>query len=52
MCEDRIGWRQWLKTGSTVQDHTAEMVDRDTTVVRVERVGLLEVEDEVGQVDE
>ena len=36
----------------TVRDHTAKMVDREATVVRVERVGLLEVEDEVGQVDE
>ena len=35
-----------------VRDHTAEMVDREATVVRVERVGLLEVEDKVGQVDE
>ena len=36
----------------TVRDHTAEMVDREATAVRVERVGLLEVEDKVGQVDE
>ena len=35
-----------------VQDHMTEMVDRKATVVHVERVGLLEVEDEVGQVDE
>ena len=36
----------------TVRDHLAEMVDREATVVRVEGVVLLEVEDEVGQVDE
>ena len=34
-----------------VRDYTVEMVDREATVVRVERVGLLEVEDEVGKVD-
>ena len=48
-CESRIwriGWNRRFK------DHMAEMVDREATVVRVERVGLLEVEDEVGQVDE
>ena len=36
----------------TVQDHSMEMVDREVTVVHVDGVGLLEVEDEVGQVDE
>ena len=36
----------------TVQVHTAEMMDREATVVRVKRVSLLEVEDEIGQVDE
>ena len=35
-----------------VQEHTAEMVDREAMVVHVETVGLLKVEDEVGQVDE
>ena len=28
------------------------MADREATVVHVERMGLLEVEDEVGQIDE
>ena len=36
----------------TVRDHSAEMVDREATVVRVDRVVLLEVEDKVGKVDE
>ena len=36
----------------TVRDHSAEMVDREATVVRMDGVGLLEVEDEAGQADE
>ena len=31
----------------TVREHTTDMVDREATVVHVERMGLLEVEDEV-----
>ena len=31
----------------TVREHTTEMVEWEATVVRVERVGLLEMEDEV-----
>ena len=34
------------------REHVVDMVGREATVVHVERVGLLEVEDEVGQVDE
>ena len=30
-----------------VREHTVDMVDREATVVHVERMGLLEVEDEV-----
>ena len=36
----------------TVRDHSREMVDQEATVVRVEGVVLLELEDEDGQVDE
>ena len=35
-----------------VRDCTTEMVDREATMVHVGRVGLLDVEDEFGQVDE
>jgi hypothetical protein len=35
-----------------VRDHSTEMVNREETVVRVEGVVLLEVEDEAGQADE
>ena len=38
--------------GPTVRDHSAEMVGRKATVVRVDGVVLLEVEDDVGQADE
>ena len=31
------------------REHAADMVDREATMVHVERVVLLEVEDEVGQ---
>ena len=33
----------------TVREHTADMADWEATMVHVERMGLLEVEDEVGQ---
>ena len=33
----------------TVREHTADMADREATVVHVERMGLLEVEDKVGK---
>ena len=33
----------------TVREHTADMADRETTVVHVERMGLLKVEDEVDE---
>jgi hypothetical protein len=35
----------------TVRDRSTEMVDQEATVVQVERVVLLEVEDEAGQAD-
>ena len=31
------------------REHEADMADREATMVHVERMGLLEVEDEVGQ---
>ena len=33
----------------TIRDYSAEVVDQKATVVRVDRVDLLEVEDEAGQ---
>ena len=36
----------------TVRDHSVEMVDRVATVVRVDRVVLLEVEDEARKAEE
>ena len=33
----------------TLREHTEDMEDREATVVHVERMRLLEVEDEVGQ---
>ena len=36
----------------TVRDHSAEMVDREATVVCVDGVVLLEVEDKAGQAHE
>ena len=35
----------WMEP--TVREHTTDMVNREVTVVHVERMGLLEVEDEV-----
>ena len=32
-----------------VREHTTDMADREAAVVHVGRMGLLEVEDEVGQ---
>ena len=36
----------------TVREHTTDVADREAIVVHVERMGLLKVEDEVGQVHE
>ena len=37
------------RMGPVVREHAADMADREATMVHVERMGLLEVEDEVGQ---
>jgi hypothetical protein len=56
-----IGWRQrfgqnrwlwWIGRSPCFQEHAASMADREASVVRVEQVVLLEVENEVEHDDE